>query len=287
MLKNKWAVVETDFQYRILQNSISRFSIYLNKADTLNDICNCLLRNTKYLYNYSYCRFHYFHQGKHVCYTINRHEAKIEQGDIFFLSEAERKVYDSSIPFYQKMETDYALSADGSMSEVWIWKFPYNDDAGMIVTIHSTGEFRFLKEQIPFVKIAGEMLYTKTRMVLLVNDLNQQQQALQQSYKKLEESNALVSTLLSQQERTIDDRTQALTRLNTKLVDLIQFNSHHIREPLTRVMGLMSLYELMSPADFFEEYWPLLEESVKDMDKTIRQVISKTEKIEKHENFPG
>ena len=281
-------MVETDFQYRILQNSISRFSIYLNKADTLRDICDCLLRNTKYLYNYSFCRFHYFHQGKHVCYTINRHNATVEQGETPFFTDQEESVYNTAVPFYQKMHSDDSLPGPVDVTkEMWAWKFAYNDDAGMVVTVHSSGDYRFLKEQIPFVKIAGEMLYTKTRMVLLIDDLNQKQNALQCSYKKLEESNALVSLLLSQQERTIDERTQALTHLNTKLLDLIQFNSHYIREPLTRIMGLMSLYELMSPADFFNEYWPLLEESVKDMDKTIRQVISKTEKIEKHENFPG
>lgn len=280
-------MVETDFQYRILQNSISRFSIYLNKADTLADICNCLLRNTKYLYNYSYCRFQYFHEGRHVCYTINRHDSVVECGDASFFTEAERRVYDSSVPYYQRMTSQCSVYDDEETGEMWVWKFAYNEAAGMVVTVCSSGEYRFLKEQIPFVKIASEMLYTKTRMVLLIDDLNQKQHALQCSYKKLEESNALVSTLLSQQEKTIDDRTQALVRLNTKLVDLIQFNSHHIREPLTRVMGLMSLYDLMSPDDFFSEYWPMLEESVKDMDKTIRQVISKTEKIEKHENFPG
>ncbi len=281
-------MVETDFQYRILQNSISRFSIYINKADTLFDICNCLLRNTKYLYNYSVCRFHYYHQGRHVCYTINRQEAKVEQGNTPFFLDNEQSVYSTAIPFYQKHHADDLLpGADGAINEMWVWKFAFNEDAGMVITVYSDGEYRFLKEQIPFVKIAGEMLYTKTRMVLLIDDLNHKQQALQCSYKKLEESNALVSTLLSQREKTIDDRTQALTRLNTKLLDLIQFNSHYIREPLTRIMGLMSLYELMSPGDFFNEYWPLLEESVRDMDKTIRQVISKTEKIEKHENFPG
>ena len=281
-------MIETDFQYRILQNSISRFSIYLNKADNLPDICNCLLRNIKYLYNYSFCRFHYFYKGVYVCYTINRYEAKVEKGNTPFFSAEEEEVYKTAIPFYQKNELkDDAFFTSSATNEAWIWKFTYNEDAGMLVTVHSTGDFRFLKEQIPFVKIAGEMLYTKTRMVLLVDDLNQQQQALIHSHKKLEESNALISTLLLQQEITIDDRTQALKRLNTRLVDLIQFNSHNIREPLSRIMGLMSLYKLMPNEDFFAEYWSLLEECVNDMDKTIRQVITKTEKIDTHENLFG
>ena len=278
-------MTETDFQYRILQNSISRFSIYLNKADSLPDVCNCLLQNVKYLYNYSFCRFHYFHGGKHVCYTVNRNNAKIEEGTSPFLSPIENEVFANAIPYYHKTASEDANHSAGIVNEMWIWKFNYNEEAGMMVTVHSGGDFRFLKEQIPLVKIAAEMLYTKTRVILLLDDLHQKQEALLYSYKKLEESNALISNLLSQQERTIEDRTQALTRLNARLVELIQFNSHNIREPLTRVMGLMSLYELMSHENFFTEYWPLLEDSVNDMDKTIRYVISKTEKIEKHENL--
>ena len=278
-------MADIDSQYRILQNSISRFSIYLNKADSLPDVCDCLLQNVKYLYNYSYCRFHYFHGNKHICYTVNRNNAKLEEDNQTFLYPAEKEVFTTAIPYYHNTLLEDDNPSAGTLKETWIWKFMYNEDAGMMVTIHSAGDFRFLKAQIPLVKIAAEMLYTKTRMIVLLDDLQQKQEALICSYKKLEESNVLISTLLSQQKRTIDDRSQALSRLNARLVELIQFNSHTIREPLTRVMGLMSLYELMTHENFFTEYWPLLEESVNDMDKTIRQIIAKTEKIEKHENL--
>ncbi len=278
-------ITETEIQYKILQNSLSRFSIHLNKADSLADISKCLLQNAKYLYNYSFCRFHYFHQEKYVCCNINHRSADIQVSAKNHFCNKENTVFNSAIPYYKKSVASNIELEYENVCETWIWKFEYGENAGMLVTIVSEGKDRFLKEQISAVKIATEMLYTKIRMILLMDDLKQQQEALLCSYKKLEESNSIISTLLSKQEETIEERTQAVTRLNEKLVALIQFNSHNIREPLTRVMGLMNLHELTTTEEYFNQYWPLLKISVRDMDRTIRQIIFNTENIDKYENF--
>ncbi len=279
-------LTDADIRYRILQTGLSRFSIHLNKADSLTDISKCLLQNTKYLYNYTRCRFHYISDDQFVCYTITLHQGKVETGAEHFLNETEQEVFDTGIPYYQKkVVNDGEEDAKGDSHETWIWRFKYKGEAGILVTIEANEMFAFSQEQIPLVKITSEMLYTKTRMVLLLTDLEQKQETLMVSYKKIEEKNTFISNLVVLHEKTIEQRTRALRNANTKLVELIQFHSHNVREPLTRVMGLLNLYTIVSQEEFFNDCWPMLEKSVDDMDKTIKEIIIKTEKIEVYESL--
>ncbi len=264
---------EIEIQYRILYDSLSRFSIHLNKTKDLTDIHRCLLQNIKYLYNYSQCRFACFHDHHFIQYDLSAFDAEPEAGSNVRLCETEREVFNSGIPYYEKNDKE----TNGG--DVWIWKFEYSTGAGVLVTLRSDSTMRFSKEQIPVLKIASEMLYTKTRMVLLLNDLRQKQEALTDSCRQLEESNKIISTLISTQEKIIEDRTRALTQSNADLLDLVQFNSHNIREPLTRIIGLMRLRALTTGEEFFDEYWPLLETSVGDLDNTVKQVILKTKMV--------
>lgn len=60
---------------------------------------------------------------------------------------------------------------------------------------------------------------------------------------------------------------------------MIQFNSHTIREPLTRIMGLMQLKQLVSDEEFFRSCWSMMVTSVHDLDNCLKEAIVKTESI--------
>ncbi len=91
----------------------------------------------------------------------------------------------------------------------------------------------------------------------------------------------LIEELVSEQEKIIEIRTKELADANTKLVqankkllELIQYNAHNIREPLTRLMGAMLVMEYMTIEEFREEIWPQMEKAVQDLDKAIKEVIT-------------
>jgi len=89
--------------------------------------------------------------------------------------------------------------------------------------------------------------------------------------------NKVITQLISEREKTIEERTAELRIANTKLIELIQFNAHNIREPLSRIMGTMNLREYVSDEEFMENYWKLMEKSVNDLDNTIKHVIFSAE----------
>ena len=94
------------------------------------------------------------------------------------------------------------------------------------------------------------------------------------------EQKRLIEELVVKQEIIIHLRTQEIAEANAKLVDankklveLIQYNSHHLREPLTRVMGAMGIYEDMTTEEFHRDIWPQMERAVSELDERIRSVV--------------
>ena len=93
--------------------------------------------------------------------------------------------------------------------------------------------------------------------------------------------NATISKLVDEQEKTIEARTEALTQSNKKLVDLIQFNVHNLREPITRIMGLLMMRKDVGKEEFFDTCLPMLEQSVNDLDNTLKEVVNTSEQTTK------
>ena len=94
----------------------------------------------------------------------------------------------------------------------------------------------------------------------------------------------IIEDLVQEQEKTIDRKTyelaeanKKLTEVNKKLLSLIQYNAHNLREPLTRVMGGMAIYELMTTEEFHTQIWPEMERAASDLDNRIREVITEAD----------
>ncbi len=104
------------------------------------------------------------------------------------------------------------------------------------------------------------------------------------NYRTQRGLNNTINKLVSEQAETIRIRTQELAKSNDqlahsnrKLIELIQYNSHNIREPLARVIGGMSLRELIPEDEFKAEIWPEIERSVSDLDRSIKKAIFSAE----------
>ncbi len=93
--------------------------------------------------------------------------------------------------------------------------------------------------------------------------------------------NKTITKLVSEQEQTIQQRTaelaesnKKLIHANKKLVELIQYNAHNLREPLTRISGAMIIQEYITSEEFYKDVWPQMQKAVTDLDNSIKEVIS-------------
>ncbi len=100
------------------------------------------------------------------------------------------------------------------------------------------------------------------------------------AFRQKRRDNVVIQRLVNEQEQVIADRTRELAEANTdleetnhKLVELIQYNAHQVREPLTRITGVMGVMDAISQEEFVEEVWPLIQKAVYDLDTNIKKVI--------------
>ncbi|MEQ9168240.1 MAG: histidine kinase dimerization/phospho-acceptor domain-containing protein [Fulvivirga sp.] len=79
-----------------------------------------------------------------------------------------------------------------------------------------------------------------------------------------------MNTLLEQK---VNERTKELLLKNKKLEDYAHYNSHNIRGPLARILGLIHLWETQSiQQSEKEEMLSRIEESAKELDEMVRKV---------------
>ena len=274
---------EPQLEYRSIYDNMSHFSVELNKANSLSDIQLLLQNNIRHLFNCCVCRIAYFQQNNFVCYTVTSEPPAVVTGTYQLLWDVEKLLFYEGLPLRLNASEHGSIIKNlpykNAVDKLWGWKLNYTDDAGVLVTILADEANPFSRKHIQLVKMVCEILFTKIRLITLLQTIQRNEAELMHTNQQLEASHATISELVSTQEEIVEVRTQELTQLNKKLIDIIQFNSHVIREPLTRIMGLMQLRPMVSHEDFFKKCWPMMITSVNDLDNRLRDVIVKTERI--------
>jgi light-regulated signal transduction histidine kinase (bacteriophytochrome) len=95
--------------------------------------------------------------------------------------------------------------------------------------------------------------------------------------KTQQKLNAQITEMVRTQEKTIEERTATLKNTNSRLLELVQFSTHVIREPITRIKSLYMLKSSTSPQEFEDVFNPMIEEAINDLDTTLKEVIKNAE----------
>lgn len=104
--------------------------------------------------------------------------------------------------------------------------------------------------------------------------------ALKSSNDEINDQKKMIEQLVADQEAIISQRTRELADTNMQLLNanerlmaIIQFNAHNIREPLTRITGAMLISEYMSQDEFYTDIWPLINKAANDLDKAVKEAV--------------
>jgi len=75
-------------------------------------------------------------------------------------------------------------------------------------------------------------------------------------------------------------QTEAIAFQNEQLVDIAWIQSHEVRAPLARLMGLVNILEGNKDHEkYCKEFWKPLLESAHELDSIIRKIVRKTEAV--------
>ena len=269
-----------DFKYRIIYESLSRFSSTLSRSTTLEEVKQCLKRQVKYLFDYQLIRFCFYQHGYYIIYSLAPGNCAIQCGGADLLWENERLIKDRDVPsvvddagFIARVLQELPFQLPPAFTQIWGWNVGFSPDSGMLVSVFSGAGCQFQNADIPILKIALENLYAKTLSIRLIEELEENKKELQQALLGLQEKNAVIATLVDTQEEIILRRTRELELKNAKLIHLSRHHAHTIREPLSRILSLGYMVEVLPPAEVIEEILPMLVTTSKDLDMALQQVI--------------
>ncbi len=247
-----------------------RFSAGISEVKSLERLPYEISRHLKYLINFQNFRFYYtVPEGMDlimvdkVGYTSYVLSCQLDPDTL------EAEVMETGIPGHIKCpETGDNLHC---------WKFANGKDQHSLIRIQSHDTLSLAENSIPLIKVINKMVSTRVENLKMVDLIHRQNRKLENLTVALQSKNDEVRELNRMQEATIQEKTASLKSSNSKLKALIQFNSHQLREPLTRVLGMIAIKDDIPQSEFISDILPLMQESVVDLDFAVREVIERSE----------
>lgn len=277
-----------DFRYRVVYDVAARLSCNINQCDDIEQIEQVLNKDIKYLFDCECMRVCLVSaEGfKTICVGTNKELNGVMNAlEQDMLLPFEDQVLHSQIPqFIDGREA--IISSSGhyynaelfrNIETIWVWAF-HSGALSLIASVFSGPRNAYRRADIPALKITCEAVLARMKGLQLLHEISAARNELEDAMKRLETKREMISKLMEEKELEVEQRTSELKLRNEKLSAIVKFNAHNIREPLTRIFGLMEVMKISTPEDIMKEIVPMLHASSEDLDKEIKRVINFIEK---------
>ncbi|KEO75554.1 hypothetical protein [Anditalea andensis] len=244
--------------YKVLFEAINKFSIAVFNAGSRVEIGSILREKLKYLINCNAFEF-YIIKGDEV-EMISQTQAEGESIPTGELEPWMTSLWETGIPLH------HIEHRDGNQTELRGWSFKKNERLGSMIIVKSDDKAPFTNRYVTMVKLINEILWSKISNYRLIEELDRK--------------NNRIESLMQEQEKLISLRTQKLLQSNQYLTQLIQFNSHQIREPITRVLSIADLKDEVGMEEWDKEFWPDILRAISDLDQALTSIVAKVERLQ-------
>ena len=143
----------------------------------------------------------------------------------------------------------------------------------MIVSLVADEERVFNSRDIEILKLAADCFDAKFKELNLKREIAKKNRILQGALTTIQNKNEEIYKINRNQKETIKKRTEEIVKKNEKLLKISVLNAHNIKEPLSRIQGIIELFDLMDDESCRQELLPRLKSSVNEMDEIVREVI--------------
>ncbi|MTI20630.1 tetratricopeptide repeat protein [Fulvivirga sp. RKSG066] len=117
---------------------------------------------------------------------------------------------------------------------------------------------------------------------LLNKKINRQKEELEQQADKLTNANEEIIRINENLEQIVQDRTKVITEQNKKILEYVAYNSHQVRGPLARILGLVSLFQKKGiKTEEVQEKLGEIKKEASELDKMVRKMNRTLEKSKK------
>ncbi len=173
---------------------------------------------------------------------------------VFSRDATEKKLDQAGLLFYISMGISFSLSIVLSL-------YFSNQIAGPVKKLASTMD-EFVLESQDFTQLPSKLSYDTDEIQVLWQSFYQMGMAIKKQFEEINEK----SELLERQNDT-------LNKLNKELDQFIYSASHDLKAPLASLLGLIHLLKLRVEPLIHDEYFDLMEGSVKRLENHIMDII--------------
>ncbi|RKS53550.1 hypothetical protein BC962_1802 [Gillisia mitskevichiae] len=263
--------------YRITYEAYSKFANKISRCSSLAEVGEVSKTHLKYLINYHIIRITIQQEKKHLFFSLTKDEVDYDLHEKVDLLEHEENLYLKEIPIHTtNLPQDWiARNIDSSIlvePEMWAWLFN-NNGRKVTVTLISDKNKNFTAADIDILKLAIDCFEAKFHEIYLARLLDNKNKSLTEALKVIKAQNEEIQNIVKNQKEIIKERTSEILEKNKKLLHISALNAHNIREPLSRIQGLIGLFPHFSDAEVRTELVPKIESSAEEMDLVLQEVI--------------
>lgn len=264
--------------YRITYEAYSKFANKISRCSTLEEVGKVSQTHLKYLINFHIIRLTIQQDQKHLFFSLTKDQVDYDFKENSSLLEHEEELYKTEIPTHSRnIPMDWV---DRNMNggqlvepEMWAWIFS-NNGRKVTVTLISDLHKPFKIADLDILKLAIDCFESKFHEIYLSHLLDNKNKSLTEALSVIQSQNKEIQDIVKNQKQIITDRTKEILEKNQKLLHISALNSHNVREPLSRIQGLIELIPYCSDKDVREELIPKIKISAVEMDEVLQEVIT-------------
>lgn len=262
--------------YRITYETFSKFSNNLNRCKSLEEVSKVSERFLKYLLNFHLFRISVNQAGSYLVYCQCNSKGEFELVPKENLLPYEIKILEDNIPIRTEMiPVELSKKISETILEspfLWSWTFK-KMDIDFTVSLVADENKTFDTGDIEMLKLISDSFQAKFQEIYLKEELDSKNKSLLQALDIIKNQNRKINQIVENQKQTIADRTKEVVEKNEKLLRISALNAHNVREPLSRIQGIVQLYDVFDDATCREELLPKLKQSSEEMDQILQEVI--------------
>ncbi|MCF4101281.1 histidine kinase [Gillisia sp. M10.2A] len=263
--------------YRITYEAYSKFANAINRCKTLNEVGEISKSHLKYLLNFHIIRLSIQQDDRFFVYSIHGNEAREQLISEDELLQHEFELLQNGIPFKtSELPEKYLIANPSSKNfknpEMWGWLLNKNSRS-VIVTLITDENKPFAIGDVDILKLAVDCFEAKFHEIYLAIQLDKKNKSLSDALYTIQEKNEEIQKIVTNQQQVIEARTREIVDKNKKLLQISAMNAHNVREPLSRIQGLIQLFDFIDDKEMRFDIIPKITSSAEEMDKVLQEVI--------------
>ncbi|WP_026933993.1 hypothetical protein [Christiangramia echinicola] len=268
--------------YRITYEAYSKFANEINRCINLDEVSEVCKTHLKYLINFHIIRMTIFQGDKLFTFELAGNNIWFDLKGKNEIFPYEKQLLSNGVPLITNEIPDKLVKGKLNLNNLldpvlWGWCFN-KSERKVVVSLLADHEKSFSIGDVDILKLMVDCVQAKFSEIYLRRQLAIQNENLSEAYNTIKEKNEEIQRIVFNQKEIIKARTSEIVQKNEKLLHISALNAHNIREPLSRILGIIELFDFLDDETCRKDLVPKLKSSSEEMDGVLKEVVEMASK---------